>query len=73
MIVCQGSVPLNGTARVSIPCDRITESSRVIIRGTSRPLEGTIVISEMIAGVGFGFSSTSAKDMEVLVYFEAVE
>jgi hypothetical protein len=72
MIVCQGSIPLNGTARVTVSSDQITTSCRVILKVASGPLEGTIVISEVNMG-GFGFSSTSPKDVGVLVYFEVVE
>jgi hypothetical protein len=71
--VLSGSVPLRGTSRVEISSDKITTICRVLIKGSSGPVKGSVVISEMTPGVGFGLSSTSAEDVGVIVYFEVVE
>jgi hypothetical protein len=71
--VLSGSVPLRGTSRVEISSDKITTTCRVLIKGASGPVKGSVVISEMTPGVGFGLSSTSAEDVGVIVYFEVVE
>ena len=71
--VLSGSVPLRGISRVEISSDKITTICRVLIKGSSGPVKGSVVISEMTPGVGFGLSSTSAEDVGVIVYFEVVE
>lgn len=71
--VLSGSVPLRGTSRVEISSDKITTICRVLIKGSSGPVKGSVVISEMTPGVGFGLSSTSVEDVGVIVYFEVVE
>ena len=72
-VVLSGSVPLQGTSRVDITSDKVTATCRVSLKGASGPLKGTIVISEMTPGTGFGLSSTSAQDVGVIVYFDVVE
>jgi len=71
--ILSGSVPLQGTTRVEVTSDKVTASCHVILKGASGPLQGTIVISEMTPGTGFGLSSTSAKDVGVILYFDLVE
>jgi hypothetical protein len=70
MSLISGSIPLNGIMRVEVTSDKITATCRVVIKGASGPLNGTIVISEMTPGVGFGLSSTDNKDVGVVVYFD---
>jgi hypothetical protein len=72
-VVVSGSVELNGTTRVEITSDLVTSTCRVYLKGSSGPLEGTIVISEITPGVGFGLSSTSEKDINVILYFDILE
>lgn len=72
-VVLSGSVPLQGTSRVEVTSDKVTAACRVTLKGASGPLKGTIVISEMTPGTGFGLSSTSAQDVGVIVYFDVVE
>lgn len=71
--VLSGSVPLRGTSRVEISSDKVTATCRVLIKGASGPVKGSVVVSEMTPGIGFGLSSTSALDVGVIVYFEVVE
>ena len=71
--VLSGSVPMKGKARVEISSDKVTATSRVLIKGASGPVKGSIVISEITPGIGFGLSSTSEEDMGVIVYFDVVE
>jgi hypothetical protein len=72
-VVVSGSVELNGPTRVEITSDLVTVTSRVFIKGSSGPIKGTIVISEMSPGVGFGLSSTDPADTGVIVYFDILE
>jgi len=72
-VVLSGSVPLQGTSRVEVTSDKVTATCRVLLKGASGPLKGTIVISEMTPGTGFGLSSTSALDVGVIIYFDVVE
>jgi len=72
-VVLSGSVPLQGTSRVEVTSDKVTATCRVSLKGASGPLKGTIVISEMTPGTGFGLSSTSALDVGVIIYFDVVE
>ena len=71
--VLSGSVPLRGTSRVEISSDKVTATCRVSLKGASGPLKGTIVVSEITPGVGFGLSSTSPQDVGVILYFDVVE
>jgi hypothetical protein len=71
--VLSGSVPLRGTSRVEVTSDKVTATCRVLIKGSSGPVKGSVVISEMTPGVGFGLSSTSALDVGVILYFDVVE
>ena len=72
-VVVSGSIELNGPTRVEITSDLVTASSRVFIKGSSGPIKGTIVISEMSPGVGFGLSSTDPADTGVIVYFDVLD
>jgi len=72
-VLLSGSIPLQGTSRVEITSDKVTATCRVSLKGASGPLKGTIVISEMTPGTGFGLSSTSAQDVGVILYFDVVE
>ena len=72
-VVVSGSIELNGVLRVEITSDLVTASSRVFIKGSSGPIKGTVVISEMSPGVGFGLSSTDPDDKGVIVYFDVLD
>jgi hypothetical protein len=72
-VVISGSVELNGTTRVEITSDLVTSTCRVSLKGSSGQLVGTIVISEITPGVGFGLSSTDPADTGVIVYFDILE
>jgi len=72
-VVLTGSIPLQGTSRVEVTSENVTAGCRVTLKGASGPLKGTIVISEITPGTGFGLSSTSALDVGVIIYFDVVE
>jgi hypothetical protein len=72
-VLLSGSVPLQGTSRVEITSDKVTATCRVSLKGASGPLKGTIVVSEITPGTGFGLSSTSALDVGTILYFDVVE
>ena len=72
-VVLSGSVPLQGTSRVEVTSDKVTAACRVLLKGASGPLKGTIVVSEITPGAGFGLSSTSPQDVGVILYFDVVE
>ncbi len=72
-VVVSGSVELNGPTRVEITSDLVTVTSRVFIKGSSGPIKGTVVISEMTPGVGFGLSSTAPEDVGVIIYFDVTD
>lgn len=72
-VVLSGSVPLQGTSRVEVTSDKLTATCRVTLKGASGPLKGTIVVSEITPGTGFGLSSTSPQDVGVILYFDVVE
>ena len=72
-VVVSGSIELNGVLRVEITSDLVTATSRVFIKGSSGPIKGTVVISEMSPGVGFGLSSTDPADTGVIVYFDVLD
>jgi hypothetical protein len=72
-VVLTGSVELNGTNRVEITSDVVKLTSRVFLKGSSGLVKGTIVISEMSPGVGFGLASTSVEDVGVIIYFDVLE
>ena len=72
-VVLSGSIELNGIMRVEITSELVTLTSRIFIKGSSGPIKGTVVISEMSPSVGFGLSSTSDLDVNVIVYFDVIE
>ena len=72
-VVLSGSVELNGIMRVEITSELVTLTSRVFIKGSSGPIKGTVVISEMSPGVGFGLSSTDPADTGVIIYFDVLD
>jgi hypothetical protein len=72
-VVLSGSVELNGIMRVEITSELVTLTSRVFIKGSSDPIKGTIVISEMSPGAGFGLSSTDPADTGVIIYFDVLD
>ena len=69
-IVISGSIVLDGTTRVEVISDKITATCTVFLKGCSGPILGSIVISEMTPGVGFGMSSTNPNDSGVILYFD---
>lgn len=72
-VVLTGSIPLQGTSRVEVTSTNVTAGCTVSLKGASGPLKGTIVISEITPGVGFGLSSTSTADMGTIIYFDVME
>jgi hypothetical protein len=72
-VVVSGSVELNGTTRVEITSELVTLTSRVFLKGTSGPVKGTVIISEITPGVGFGLSTTDPEDIGVIIYFDVLE
>ena len=73
MSLISGSISLNGIERVEVISDKITATCRVLLKGASGPLSGSIVISEMTPGIGFGLSSTDPKDVGVIIYFNVID
>ena len=72
-VLLSGSIELNGTARVEVTSELVTLTSRVFLKGTSGPVKGTVVISEMTPGAGFGLSSTAPEDVGVIIYFDVTD
>jgi hypothetical protein len=72
-VLLSGSIELNGTARVEITSELVTRTSRVFLKGTSGPVKGSVVISEMTPGIGFGLSSTAPEDVGVIIYFDVTD
>lgn len=72
-VVLSGSIELNGITRAEVTSELVTSTSRIFLKGSSGPLEGTIIISEITPGKGFGLSSTSDLDVNVIVYFDVIE
>ena len=62
-LVASGSVVLNGKNLVQLHVPQIENGFVRVVRGVSRPMEGTIVFNEITPGSGFGISSTSDKDI----------
>ena len=73
MSLISGSILLNGITRVEVTSDKITATCRVIVKGVSAQLNGSVVISEMTPGVGFGLSSTDPRDTNIVLYFDVVD
>jgi hypothetical protein len=69
-VILTGSIELNGTTRIEVTSDKITATCTVFLKGSSGPLQGAIVISEMTPGVGFGMSSTDPTDIGTILYFD---
>jgi len=72
-VLLSGSIELNGVNRVEITSELVTVTSRVFLKGTSGPVKGSVVISEMTPGVGFGLSSTAPEDIGVIIYFDLMD
>jgi hypothetical protein len=72
-LLLSGSIPLNGCQRAEVTSPLVTATSRVSLKGASAPINGTIVISEMTPGVGFALSSTSADDVNIIIYFDVLD
>lgn len=73
LVLVSSGIELNGLMRVSIPVPSIQASSRLVLKGCSAALSGTLIVSEIIPGVGVGLSSTSPSDVGQTVYFDVVE
>jgi hypothetical protein len=73
LVLISSGIELNGLMRVTIPCDSIQASSRLVLKGVSAALAGTIIVSDIVPGVGVGLSSTSPTDVGQTVYFDIVE
>jgi len=72
-VLLSGSIELNGVNRVEITSELVTVTSRVFLKGTSGPVKGSVVISEMTPGLGFGLSSTAPEDVGVIIYFDLMD
>ena len=68
-----GGIELNGLMRVFVGVSSIVPYCQVLLKGVNRPMKGTIILSEIVAGNGFGISSTSPDDIGQTVYFDVVE
>lgn len=68
-----GSIPLDGTNRVHVSAPELTMAAQVVLKGASGAMEGQVVVSEVTPGEGFGLSSTDARDVGQIVYFDVVE
>ena len=73
LVYISSGIELNGLLRVSIPVPEIQATSRIVLKGVSGELKGTIIVSEIVPGVGIGISSTSPEDIGQTVYFSIVE
>ncbi len=71
--VLTGSIPLNGTNRVSVAAPELTLAAQVVLKGASRAMAGQVVVSEVTPGEGFGLSSTHPSDVGQIVYFDVIE
>lgn len=69
-ILVSGSIELNGTSRCQVAVPEITIAHRVFLKMVSSAMKGSVVVSEITAGEGFGLSSTSSDDVGMLVYFD---
>jgi hypothetical protein len=72
-LVASGSVVLNGPHPVPISVPAIEVGFIRVARGVDRPMEGTLVYSEIQPGIGFSVSSTSPKDKGVIVYIQVYD
>ena len=72
-VAVSGSVPLTGVSRVEVTSEKVTAGCTVSLKGATGPLKGTIVVSEITHGVGFGLSSTSPQDVGTIIYFDVIE
>jgi hypothetical protein len=68
-----GGIELNGLMRVNVRVPSIACYHTVVLKGTSSPLKGSIIVTDCIKGVGFGVSSTHPQDVGMTVYFDVVE
>jgi len=68
-----GGIELNGIMRVHVGVPSIQPYCQVLLKGLSRPIKGTIILSEILASNGFGISSTHPDDVGQTVYFDVIE
>ena len=68
-----GGIELNGVMRVHVGVSSIQPYCQVLLKGLSRPIQGTIILSEILASNGFGISSTHPDDVGQTVYFDVIE
>jgi len=68
-----GGIELNGIMRVHVGVPSIQPYCQVLLKGLSRPIKGTIILSEILASNGFGISSTHPEDIGQIVYFDVIE
>jgi hypothetical protein len=68
-----GGIELNGVMRVHVGVSSIQPYCQVLLKGLSRPIKGTIILSEILASNGFGISSTHPDDVGQTVYFDVIE
>lgn len=68
-----GGIELNGVMRVHVGVPSIQPYCQILLKGLSRPIQGTIILSEILASNGFGVSSTHPDDVGQTVYFDVIE
>jgi hypothetical protein len=68
-----GGIELNGVMRVHVGVSSIQPYCQILLKGLSRPIKGTIILSEILASNGFGISSTHPDDVGQTVYFDVIE
>jgi hypothetical protein len=72
-LVASGSVVLKGKEPVLIPVPQVEPGFVRVVRAVDKPLEGTLVYSEIQPGVGFTVCSTSEKDVGTVVYIQVYD
>ena len=68
-----GGVELNGVLRAQVTIPTIKPYWQVNLKGMSRPVLGSIIVSDIINQEGFGISSTNPADIGQTIYFDLVE
>lgn len=69
-ILVSGSIELNGKTRAQVTVPEITIAHKVFLKMVSSAMKGTVVLSEITPGEGFGLASTSSDDIGMIVYFD---
>jgi hypothetical protein len=72
-VVVRGSTLLNGFSRSEVTVSDIEPYHEVILMSVSGSMKGVVIVSEILANVGFSLSSSSPDDVGQIVYFDVVE